>query len=149
MSCEIPMGLRFSILHRSFRCRIDEMLREYDVTGAQFGVLNAIRKNELLGIESRQRDIENITHVTHPTMTEMIKRLEKKGLIAAKQSAADRRSKCITLTEEGSRILKRTAEIDNAVYNSLIEGLSAEQIQQLNEITEIMLKNIKCTKGNE
>lgn len=149
MNCEIPIGLRFSILHRSFRCKIDEMLREHDITGPQLGVLSALRKNELAGRETCQRDLENVSHVTHPTMTEMIKRLEKKGLLVTRRSETDRRSKCIFITEEGTDILKRTAEIEQDVFAALSSGLSEEQLQQLDKITAIMLKNIKCTKGSE
>lgn len=149
MSCEIPMGLRFSILHRSFRCRIDEMLREHDLTGVQFGVMNALKKNEFLGLETCQRDLENAFHVTHPTMTEILKRLEKKEFIATRQSAADRRSKCISLTTKGHDLLKLTSELDREVLSDLTAGLSEEQKEQLDLITEIMLTSIKCTKGCE
>lgn len=149
MKCEIPIGLRFSILHRSFRCRIDELLREHDITGPQLGVLSALQNNEFMGKETCQRDLENVSHVTHPTMTEMIKRLEKKGLLVTRQSETDRRSKSIVITEEGSDILKRTVETEQGVFDTLTTGLSEEQIKQLDEITAIMLKNVKCTKGCE
>lgn len=35
MDCEIPIGARFSILHRSFRRRIDELIGEQGLTGVQ------------------------------------------------------------------------------------------------------------------
>lgn len=149
MNCDISIGLRFSVLSRSFRCKIDEMLREHDITGPQLGVLNALRNYELTGREVCQRDLENASHVTHPTMTEMIKRLEKKGLLVTRQSENDRRSKSIFLTDQGRDILRRTNEVERGVSDALSVGLSEEQLKQLDEITSIMMKNLKCTKGCE
>ena len=84
----MPLGLRFSLLHRSYKKKIDELLREKDLTGVQFFVLGALVRLEHAGSgEIHQRDLELATHVTHPTMTELLKRLEKKGLIRCAPSA--------------------------------------------------------------
>ena len=35
----MPHGVRFMRLHRAFRRQTDEAVKEFDITGAQFGVL--------------------------------------------------------------------------------------------------------------
>ena len=42
MEKEMPIGLRFSLLHRSFKKQLDELLREKELTGVQFGVLGQL-----------------------------------------------------------------------------------------------------------
>ena len=76
MEKEMPIGLRFSLLHRSFKKQLDEQLKEKELTGVQFGVLGQLGRLERSGQgEVYQKDLELATHVTHPTMTEIIKRL--------------------------------------------------------------------------
>ena len=70
---ELPMGLRFSLLHRAFRKKMDERLSEKELTGVQFGVLSALLRMEQVKTgEISQRDLEEVSHVTHPTMTEIL-----------------------------------------------------------------------------
>ena len=83
MDCEIPIGARFSILHRSFRRRIDKLIGEQGLTGVQGFVLCELHRMELAGLEEiNQRDLERATHLSHPTLNEIIKRLEAKGFVS-------------------------------------------------------------------
>ena len=38
MEKEMPIGLRFSLLHRSFKKQLDEQLKEHERTGVEIGV---------------------------------------------------------------------------------------------------------------
>ena len=38
----MPIGVKFAVIHRAFRREMDALLREKDVTGAQFGALRAL-----------------------------------------------------------------------------------------------------------
>ncbi len=146
----MPLGLRFSLLHRSYKKKIDELLREKDLTGVQFFVLGALVRLEHAGSgEIHQRDLELATHVTHPTMTELLKRLEKKGLIRCAPSARDRRSKCISSTEKCHGLAREVRAAEDATTQWLCRGLSAEQIGQLISVTDGMLQNAlaDCGKG--
>ena len=142
MQGSIPMGLRFSLLHRAFRRKLDERLKELDLTGVQFGVLGQLARLEEQGQgEINQRALETATHVTHPTMTEIIKRLEQKGFIVCRPSAADRRNKSIASTEKARCLHREVDRVDEAVFKWLCRGLSQEQVEQLTEITGLMLQN--------
>ena len=136
------MGLRFSLLHRAFKRKLDEHLREMDLTGVQFGVLGQLTRLEELGEgEINQRALETASHVTHPTMTEIIKRLEQKGFIVCQPSAADRRNKSIRTTEKARALHREVDRVDEEVYGWLCKGLSRKQREELAEITGVMLKN--------
>ena len=150
MDCEIPIGARFSILHRSFRRRIDELIGEQGLTGVQGFVLCELHRLEMAGLEEiNQRDLENVSHVSHPTMTEILKRLEKKGYISCCRSEQDRRYKCVRSAEKAQGLSRRMAEADEIAFESLCEGLSEEERAQLISITDVMVNNaLKYIDGN-
>ena len=142
MEHELPYGLRFSLLGRFFKKRLNEQLMEKELTGVQLTVLKELEKLENSGAaEVNQRDLENISHVTHPTMTEILKRLERKEFISCRRSSTDRRHKCISTTEKARKLRQELSEIDTDVLNELSQGLSGEQVKQLVYITDVMLDN--------
>jgi len=151
MFSEIPVGLRFSILHRAFRQQMDEYLKEQDLTGAQFHILCQIKRFEESGVEEiNQKMLERYSRVTHPTMTEIIKKLEKKGFIRCETSTIDRRHKNISATEKSGQLHLDINRIEKQVFDWLCEGLSDKQKEQFTSITDIMLENAfkDCRKGS-
>lgn len=139
---ELPYGLRFSLLGRFFKKRLNEQLMEKDLTGVQLTVLKELERLENSGAaEVNQRDLENISHVTHPTMTEILKRLERKGFISCRRSSIDRRHKCVSTTGKARELHQQLNEMDEAVLRELSQGLTGEQVEQLWKITGVMLDN--------
>ena len=143
-----PRGVRFSILHRAMKKQIDDYMSGEGLTGVQLFVLCELHKLEKSETrEINQRDLENVSHVSHPTMTEILKRLEKKGYISCCRSEQDRRYKCVRSTEKAQGLSRRMAEADEFAFESLCEGLSEEQRAQL--ISDVMVANaIKYIGGN-
>lgn len=142
MACEMPMGMRFSIIARAFRGELDRRLREQELTGVQFAVLGQLMDLEREGLEEiNQRCLERANHVTHPTMTEIIKRLEKKGYITCTPGKSDRRVKSVRSTDKARQLSDIIEQTDWEVAELLSRGLSPEQKLQLTEITGIMIEN--------
>lgn len=148
MEKDLPLGLRFSFIDRAFKRAMDERLAELDLTGVQFSVLRALERLEHCGAgEVNQKDLEAVSRVTHSTMTEIIKRLEKKGFIECEVSCIDRRHKKISSTEKNKQLRYDVRKLNEDVFGSLCRGLSEQQVEQLMVITDIMLKNICSEKG--
>lgn len=155
----LPKGPRFGILHRTIRRELDERVRETGLTGAQFGVLAALGRLEHEGHEVTQRALEEAAHVTHPTMTELLKKLERKGFVTCRTSEADRRCKVIATTDAAMALHHTVDELDGRIFASLCQGLSAEEVAEFLRITDVMLENAKnmddareelpCGKGCE
>ena len=148
---DIPIGVRFSMLNRAFKRKMDEMLSEKDLTGVQFGVLGSLVRLERQGrTEISQRDLEQISHVSHATMTDILRRLEKKEFIRSEQSSRDRRFKCISSTEKALGLEGEVAQVGQETFAWLARGLSGEQVEQLLFITDVMLRNAwaDCGKGD-
>lgn len=150
MKHDLPYGMRFSILGRTFKRQLDERLLEKDLTGVQLGVLKELEQLEASGAaEVNQRDLEKASHVTHPTMTEILKRLERKGFVCCCQSSLDRRHKRISSTEKSMQLRQELSCMDEAILEELSRGLSRQQLETLWEILDVMLDNAFniCRKG--
>ena len=147
MKYDLPYGMRFSILGRTFKRQLDQRLLEKDLTGVQLGVLKELERLEAAGAaEVNQRDLENASHVTHPTMTEILKRLEKQGFISCHPGTKDRRYKCVSTTEKATQLLEEMVEVDKQIFAKLCTGLSGEQISSLIAMTDVMIENAGCTR---
>lgn len=152
MKHDLPYGMRFSILGRTFKRQLDERLLEKDLTGVQLGVLKELEQLEASGAaEVNQRDLEKASHVTHPTMTEILKRLERKGFVCCCQSSLDRRHKRISSTEKSMQLRQELSCMDEAILEELSRGLSRQQLETLWEILDVMLDNAFniCRKGSD
>lgn len=150
MEQDLPLGARFSIIGRCFKRELDERIRTFGLTGVQFGVLNALSHLERSGAaEINQRDLEQLVHVTHPTMTEIIKRLEKSGYLLCRRSEHDRRSKCIRSTALARELFLELKEADSAVYARLCRGLDERQMADLIAITDVILSNAFSLEGDD
>ena len=143
MKHTMPIGLRFSLLHRAFMKQLDARLQEKGLTGVQFGVLSQLRRLQLAGREEiNQRDLEEATHVTHPTMTEIVKRLEKQGFVVCAPSERDRRFKSIRPTDRAAALQREMDELDESIFRELCRGLTAEEVDALRALTDKLLDNI-------
>ena len=152
MERELPMGFRFSMLHRAIRRRMDAMLSEKDLTGVQFGVLGALDRLGHEGeTEISQRRLEEATRISHATMTDILRRLEKKDFVRCEQSSRDRRFKCIYATERARALCEDIDRMEAETMQWLCRGLTEEQIRQLVAATDVMLHNAwdDCEKGSE
>ncbi len=147
-----PVGMRFSLLHRAIKKQLDEAIRDEDLTGVQLFVLSALQRlEETPGAELRQKDLEQVSRVTHPTMTAILNRLEKKGYVRCTRSPLDRRAKCVASTEKARGLQRRMLEADEAAFRSLCAGLDDVQTAALLAITERMAANACAIlkKGSE
>ncbi len=152
MNKALPLGVRFSLLHRAFKRKMDAMLSEKELTGVQFGVLASLVRLEREGkSEISQRELEQVSRVSHATMTELLKRLEKKGFIRSEQSSRDRRFKCLSATEKALGLEGEVAQLEQETFAWLTRGLNDAQISELLATTDVMLENAwaDCRKGCE
>lgn len=139
---EMPIGVKFAVIHRAFRRELDAALREKDLTGAQYGALRALDYLEReRGGEISQRDIEEVSHSAHPTMTEILKKLERKGFIETRPSETDRRRKQIRQTEKARELSRDMFRVDDQTYAKFCAGLRPDQTESLETMLDTLLHN--------
>jgi DNA-binding MarR family transcriptional regulator len=86
--------------------------------------------------------LENAVSVTHPTMTEIIKRLEKKGAVVCTTSSTDKRYKKINSTPQYANIHMELETMDRTVFEELCRGLSDQQIEEFMKLSSVMIDNV-------
>lgn len=77
------------------------LLDQHKLTGPQLATLREAEKLGEISISTLARAV----HLSQPTVSGILNRLERRGLVVRKRSAGDRRSVVIGVTGEGLRVL--------------------------------------------
>lgn len=89
-----------------------------------------------------QRELAEKMHVAPPTVTHMLKRLEKAGLVVRKGSEGDRRLSHTYLTDAGIDTLNILNDILAEIIDTSLEGLNCEEQCNLARLLDIISSNI-------
>ncbi len=148
-----PCGARFSMLSRAFKRRIDERVGQMGLTAVQCDVLGNLHRLCFTHAEVLQKDLEKMSRVTHPTMTDIIARLEKNGFVRCEPSKTDRRAKAIYPTAKCEEVHAAIQAAEAEVFTAISRGLTKRQIEEFFRTTDIMLENSRqmhcCTHAGE
>lgn len=117
-------GHYIRVLHWCTDQSITNALAQMDLTAAQ---------GPILGYLSRQktppcsRDIEEEFHLSHPTVSGLLNRLEKKGFIEFRPDEADRRCKRIYILDRGRQCHDRIRQTIQANEDKMLQGFTEEE----------------------
>ena len=107
----------------------------WDLSPSQFNVLNLLRLNPA-GLSQTDLSRQLIMHRSN--LTGLVDRLEKRGLVARREVAADRRAYSVVLTSAGARLLRdilpRYYEEAARVWDRLPVRRAAELIADLQQV---------------
>src|SRR3954463_13114139 len=115
-----------------------EMLRKLNLHVGQDNLLCKLWSNN--GITQMQ--LTERLNCEPPTVTNMVKTLEKKGFIYRKKDSADGRVSRVYLTEKGIKIREPIERIWNKQQEKLLKGLSADERKLLNQLLQQMENNL-------
>ena len=107
----------------------------WDLSPSQFNVLNLLHLNPA-GLSQTDLSRQLIMHRSN--LTGLVDRLEKRGLVARREVAADRRAYSVVLTSAGARLLRdilpRYYEEAARVWDRLPVRRAAELIADLQQV---------------
>ncbi|MEB3210114.1 MAG: MarR family transcriptional regulator, partial [Leptolyngbyaceae bacterium] len=89
--------------YQSFSSYSEAFVRQYDLTPAQFDVIATLGNTTGMSMG----DIGEKTLITKGTLTGVVDRLEKKGLIVREVPPENRRSVVVRLTAEGDELFQQ------------------------------------------
>ena len=109
-------------------------MKDDDLTPRQLAVLVTVADNEGLS----QTGLVDRTGIDRSTLADLVKRMQRKGLLQRRRKKEDARAYAVKLSEDGRRLL-RTAEplgkrIDQRVLDALPTGRRAEFLGALQTI---------------
>lgn len=141
---EAHYGHMVRILHWCTDQVMTRALEEMELTAAQ---------GHLLGyLASRQenppcpRDIEEAFHLSHPTVSGLLARLEQKGFLETRLDSGDRRRKRIFLLKRGQQCHERIHQVIRENEERMIRGFSQTQREDFAAYLERAIENMgACT----
>lgn len=117
----------------------DADLKNRNLTLSQVRVLEYISSK---GGSVTQKSIEEYLDVSHPTVVGIVARLEKNGYLICYSDKTDRRNKIVAMTERSARVIHEVQRKIAAQEEKLLQGLSVEEIEQLQRLLNTILKNV-------
>lgn len=114
--------------HDVFQYRMAQFFREYGLTQPQYNVLRILRGagEPLPSLTVADRLITKV-----PAITSLIDKLEKRGLVARHRCTRDRRVWYVSLTDDGTALLKTLDRPVGDNHQVLCQGLSDRECEQL------------------
>ena len=119
-----------------FRAR-DKELSQYGITARQAAVLFAIKALNATEGKATPAEISRWLLREPHTVSRILSRMEKDGLVSKMKGSGKKRKVCITLTEEGEQAYRHTLKRES--IREIMSCLSEEEHQQLNS----MLKTLR------
>lgn len=136
------IGRSIHILSRQIKRKVDEAVSKYNVTAVQCSFIEFINRNRKEG-NVYAKDIESRFNMRRATVAEILRLMEKNGLIERKSMSEDARLKEITLTKKSTEIINSVETEVKKVEKDLKKDLTEEELQNFMNILEKMSKNLE------
>jgi DNA-binding MarR family transcriptional regulator len=107
----------------------------FGISGSQWAVLRTLHRAKLEGMESlRVGDIGERVLIRPPSVTGVVGRLQRMGLVAREASSTDSRARQVSLTASGMELVERILEGHKAKISDVLSGLSPQEQLQLDKL---------------
>src|SRR5438874_5150252 len=104
----------------------------FGISGPQWGVLRVLQRAESNGeTELRLRDVGQRLFIQPPSVTGVVDRLERRGLVQRSHSKADLRARCLSLTPAGRNMISKLLVGHAAQIRLPFAGLSPQELDHL------------------
>ena len=118
---------------------LDNRLSEYGLTGQQGRILFFVYIKTKQGIEVHQNDIENEYHLSKSTVSGLVKRMEKKGLLSIEKQYP---YAILKPAEQGINILCHLKKHREEVVKQIVKDVSKEEQETLNKLLIQLIENM-------
>ena len=117
---------------RKVKTEYNNKLSKYDITYAQFLILEKLKINKSLS----QKELLGILNIKGSTLTGIIDILLMKGLVRRIVSNSDKRSRNVVITEYGVKLLNVSSDIVENIDKKIMFDLNSND-------KKILIKSIK------
>lgn len=139
------LGMIFRRISHAAKKDTDNYLKQWDLTMSQAMVLEYL--NNSPDEELTQKAIEQHFNLQHPTVSGILKRLEKNGFIRTATSTTDRRVKNIFVTEKSMQIDTRSKHYQAEMEETFVKGMTEEEAETLRRLLSQVLTNMTTVTG--
>ena len=128
-----------SKLSNKLRRKIDMLSSRKEFSGSQGRTLHFLLAQTQ---DVFQKDIEDEYSIRSSTATELLKQMEKNGLILRESVPYDSRLKKIVLTDKALTFQRQVVEDLSSLEETLISGIPEEKLAVFFEVIEKMMDNL-------
>ena len=133
---------RVAILIKRLSLEIDKIsnpiLEPYGLTNSQYKILKYLLVSPPKSV--KQVDIERYFSMTNPTVTGLVQKLEKKGMIERKVNPQDSRSKILCPTQKTLEMRELLVSLGEELEGKLTQVLSSKEKQELMKLLKKLLR---------
>lgn len=101
------------------------------------------------GYRSTHRELTRHLHLNSSTVTGIVNRLEKQGLVARLPKQNDRRTTYVALTSAGFALLERSPELLHERLNKKLSALPEDRVNALRESLALLIAALGIAPGEE
>ncbi len=124
---ETSVGFLLAKAHQSLFARFRDLLAPHAITPPQFALLGFLWKQDRLS----QVELSEKTEIDRTTLSGLIDRLVKQGLVTRLPHPADRRACLVALTTEGRKLEPILTPLALQMRQQFTEGLEPGEYAQL------------------
>ncbi len=132
-------GHYFRMLHNATDQAMTNALASMDLTAAQGHIMGYLSHRETAPCS---RDIEEALHLSHPTVSGLLSRLEKKGFIEQRPDISDRRCKRIYILPKGLELNETMHRTIRTTEEALVQGFTEEEKAQFGAFLIRAIQNL-------
>ena len=115
------------------------LFHEYDLKPWQAGILFVLHESGGLS----QRELAERLHLTPPTVTSGIQKMEKMGYIERRPDENDKRAMRLNVTEKSKVYMEHVVQVVKQVEDTMLGGMSVEEKLLLKRLLLQMRDNMK------
>lgn len=138
---EFTYSYLFRMISHEMKQKADQKLEQFDITNEQGHTLGYLYAHQQDGLT--QNDIAKALQRTGPTVSNLLRNLERKKLIYRYVDAQDTRRKTIGLTTSGIKLVEAFTSIFDEMEQTLVSQLSEEENEQMKANLTKMLSSLQ------
>jgi DNA-binding MarR family transcriptional regulator len=129
----------------SLKKAMEPYFARFGISRPQWAVLIALHRSEQEGGGAmRLRDLGERLFIQPPSVTGVVDRLEREGLVARSKAEDDLRVRRVRLTGEGRAVIERVLAVHGGEIQALMGGLTARQQAALARLLDQLDAHLKA-----
>jgi len=129
----------------SLKKAMEPYFARFGISRPQWAVLIVLHRSEQEGAGGmRLRDLGERLFIQPPSVTGVMDRLEREGLVARTQAEDDLRVRRVRLTDEGRAVIERVLAVHAGEIQALMSGLTVRQQATLARLLDQLDAHLKA-----
>lgn len=143
-------GISFyaKIIHYEIERQVNAFFKEQGLTKVQADVLHFLMREQEKGHQVKQKDIEEFFHISNPTVSGILDRLEMKDLMVRVKSDEDKRVRFTVPTQQGIETLESLKNTITQVEEDLVKDIDPALAEQGMLFLKKVMNNLIERKEN-